>query len=281
MSIKNKSIYDIDFFLRNECDLGYLLDYLNQRKTARDPYWLPVIDVLRFFPEFEIEVVKIRKELKIYPQKNVKCLESSIGIKNFLKKGKQISRGLRLAKLKSKKSALVNKHIKKLVEQYSPELTKRASKIRLSIFGKLQPFSQNAIERYILLGVIDIAPLIFRRSTPEIKVKTNPKTKELYVEMRIYANTNISDLKRIKWWKKIQQLLPNYIYLEKWDEDTILKRFFHYILRTKAGLQHKRIYEWLKEKGFITTQYQYASQELDRFEKLLKKSPLKNDTAEL
>jgi len=65
-------ISEIDSYFRKDCDLGHLLDYLDQHKINRNSYWLSIIDVLRLMPEFEKEINKIREELKINPQKNNK-----------------------------------------------------------------------------------------------------------------------------------------------------------------------------------------------------------------
>lgn len=273
MKIKiDSSNGDIDNYLRNNCDLGYLLDYLNQRKTNRDVYWLPITDVLRLIPEFEVEVQKVRNDLKIDPQKNLKWLENIVGRKNLLEEMRQIARGLKLLDLNDKMWNIVGTQIRILTRRYLPELTKRINKIRVSFLGKLQPSWHEAIERYILFEVIHTTPFIFRRPMPEIQGRIDPKTKEPYVEMRIYADTDISVLRRRDWWRKIQKSLPNYINLEKWDEDTVLKRFLHYVLRKHARYPHKRIYEWLDEKNFIIGELQHAGQEVSRFEILLKRS---------
>jgi len=276
MKMKINSNDDIDSFLRNECDLGHLLDYVGQCETFSGPYWLPIIDVLRFFPEFEEDVTKIRKDLKIDPQKNAERLESRVGKTGLLNGVKQVARGLKLPDLKSKKWALMDTHVRKIAKEYLPELTREVSEIRLSTFGKLPPLWHDAIERYILFNIIQPTPLIFRRPMPKTEAKVDPRTGELYVEIRLYADTNISVLKKLDWWKKTQKLLPNYINLERQDEGTMLKRFFHFVLRGRAGLPHRRIYEWLEDKGFVITDYDtdysYASQEVTRFVELLKKS---------
>lgn len=272
MKMKIDNNIDIDSYLRNDCDLGYLLDYLSQRKANRDTYWLPIIDVLRLVPEFEAEVIKIRNDLKIDPQKNIKQLERIIGKDNILEERKQIARGLKLLDLDDKTWNLVDTQIQISTRKHSPELIKRVSKIKLPIFDKFQPPWHEAIESYILFEIIHITPLIFRRQTPEIQGKIDSKTREPYVEMRIYANTDISVLRKINWWKKIQKSLPNYLNVEKWNKDTILKGFLRYVLRERTGLPNKRIDEWLKRKKFDVDDYQYASQELNRFKALLKQS---------
>ena len=273
--MKMNSISDIDHFLRKECDFGHLLDYLNQRKKIRDPYWLPIIDVLRLIPEFDDAIQGIKKELKIEPQENIKKLENLVGkaiAQKYIRESKNVARGLMLPKTSVNQWKRINKNMSRIADEFSPQLTKQISKIRLFLFGKLQPLWHSAIEKYILFEIIDTTPFIFRRPLPEIKTKVDPKTNETYLEMRIYADTNISVLRRVSWWKKMQKLLPNYISLEKWDKDIVLKRFLHYILKKRLDLKHKIIYDWLEEKEFTITDYCYASQEMKRFEILLKKS---------
>jgi len=151
-------------------------------------------------------------------------------------------------------------------------LEKKISQIKMKTFGKLQPLWRLPIKKYLLFNIIDPTPFIFRRPLPKIKAKTDSKG-ETYLEIRIYADTNISEFKRIGWWKKYQKILPDFLNLENWDYDTLLQRFFHYILRKRLKLNHKQIDEWLVKKGFTTLIDDcYGSQQVNRFEKLLKRS---------
>jgi len=267
---------EIESYLKENCDLEHLVKYLDRRKSHKNAYYfLPVIDVLRLMPEFQKEMEKIRKDLKIDPKVNIKKMEALLGkktVQNFIKESKFIARGLKLLPINDKQWGKIHKTMDKIDKNLSPSLDKKISQIKTKTFGKIQPVWHQSIRKYLLFNLLDITPLIFKRQMPIVKGKTDSKG-EAYIELRIYADTDISVLKRISWWKKYQTLLPNYLNFGKWDEDTLLKRFLHYLLRKRLNLSHKQINDWLKEKGFISaTENYYGSQEVKRFETLLKHS---------
>ena len=269
--------FDIDSYLKKNCNLKHLIDYLDDNhKSYKDPYWLPIIDVLRLIPEFEKEIEKIRKELKIIPQKNIEKLEARLNKKivhNFIKKSTMIARGLKLLKINKEQWEKIDNALDKIAKNDFPLLDSRISQIKTKMFGKLQPLWHSPIKQYILFNIINPTPLIYRRQMPKIKAQTDSKG-NTYLELRIYADTDVSVLKRISWWKKCQMFLPDYLSFNKWDNDTLLKRFLHYVLRKRLSLKHKEIRDWLKGKGFISaTEDYYGSQEVKRFETLLKNTP--------
>lgn len=265
---------DIDEYLISLCDLGYLLDYLKKRKLAADPYLLPIIDVLRLSPGFEEEVVKIREKLSISPEDNVKKLESRLNRSNLSKVLKEHARGIKYIDLEDQVLTSIDDFTKSEMEKCFPNLSKRIAKLRLSTFGRLLPSWHYPIAKYILFNFVDITPLKIRRSTPQLDLKIDSKTEEPYVEIRIYADTNISNLKQVQWWKKAQKTLTNYLSMEKTDDDITLRRFFHFVLREKMKLPHQEIQEWFKQKGFIFNEadFEHAAQEVIRFKNLLYKS---------
>src|SRR3990167_345228 len=84
--MKDEDEEKIDAILRREYDLGFLLDYLDDRKNNpkkqgghEKPYWLPIADILRFIPEFNREVEGIRLKYQIKPEQMKRDLMKAIG----------------------------------------------------------------------------------------------------------------------------------------------------------------------------------------------------------
>jgi len=269
-SSKDLSSSEIKDILVKQYDLGFLFNQIKD-KTFRKAYYLPVIDVLRFFPQFNIEVNKIRSDLKIVILKNNHDLSKLIGKRKFqeyIAELKNIARGIDFPLSDSKKAEYIQSQINKWKKLNYPNINKVVTDIRLITFGKLPSEWQEAIENYILFNQISPIHIIYRRSIPKTQVKKDKNTGQSYIEIKIYPDTDIGVLHKHSWWKKVQKVFPDYYDPSDWDQVTIITRFIQYVLRRHLRLSQKRTLEWLEEYKLIIPDYQHASQEVSRFEKI-------------
>lgn len=265
---KNEDVSDVDIdkVLIEKYDLGFLLDQIKTKKT-RGFYLLSVVDVLRFFPQFNEATKQIRNELQIDPQSIQNKLGILIGrdkFQNYLIELKRIARAIDFPL--NKESKIIFDQIEDWKRKEFPSLPKKVADIRLEILGKVPHTWQEAIEDYILFEKISPVPIIYRRHGADMSVKQDDKTREHYIEIKIYADTDIRYLPKISQWKKIQKSLPGYCYPTKWDEDLEITRFMIYVLIRHLKLTQKETLEWLEKHNLITPDYQHVSQELKRYE---------------
>ena len=210
--MKMKSNAEINDYLRNDCDLGHLLDYLNTRQI-KTPYWLPIIDVLRQMPEFEKVVKNIRRKLKIETREYSTKLPNKIDndqVEYYLQEVKQVARGLQLPTLSSHSQKKIDLLLDKRISVYQPRLSNYVASIRLLLFGKLQHAWHAAIERYIVFGIIESTPLLFRKPLPVITHSVDPQTNEPYISIQVYSDTDLSFFARRSWLNELQSIIPNY-----------------------------------------------------------------------
>lgn len=263
---KNEDVddLDVDKILTEKYDLGFLLDQIKNKKILLTP---SIVDVLRFIPQFNEVVKQIREDLQIDPQ----AIQDKLGIligrskfQNYLTELKQIARAIDFP-LNEESNGTVYQ-IKDWKRKEFPSLSLKVADIRLKVLGKAPHTWQEAIEDYILFEQISVVPIIYRRHHPEINAKQDDKTREHYIEIKIYADTDVRYLPKISQLKKIQQLLPAYCNPEEWDENLIIARFMQYVLRRHLKLTQKQALEWLGKHNLRTPDYQHASQEIKRFE---------------
>ncbi len=272
---KNEDVSDLDIdkVLTEKYDLGFLLDQIKNKNIYKF-LSLPIIDVLRFFPQFGESIKRIREELDINPETIREDLSKQIGIEsfqNFALDSKSLVRGIFSVSTQLIDSYDYNEVTTKITDwkrKRFPLLPKKVASIRLKVFGKVPHAWQVAIEDYILFEKISAVPIIYRRPSAEIKAKVNNATSEPYIEVKIYADTDIESLPKISWWKKVQKLLPAYCDPREWDENMVITRFMQYVLRRHLKLTQKQTLEWIKKHNLIAPDYQHASQELRRFEEL-------------
>ena len=276
---ENVSDLDIDKILTEKYDLGFLLDQI-KNKNNHHTYWLPIVDVLRFIPQFNETVEQIRNCLQINTTVINKNLCQLYGIDDFLQFltiSKDIGRGINFPDpddIKIKWPS-ISTEIYDWKQRNYPTLSVKVTTLRLKVLGKAPHTWQEAIEDYILFEKISSTPLIYRRSIPEVSVKKDSKTSESYLEIKIYSDTDISILQKISWWKKIQKTLPAYTDPREWDEQLLLSRFLQYVLRKHLKLTQKETSEWLNGNNLPQLDNQYSSQEVARFERLFTSTPRK------
>lgn len=267
----------IDNLLRTKFDLGFLLDTLENRKRVHGKpfiYWLPIIDLLRFIPEFKKEVKRIREKYKISPPKLKKELKNLLGKEKYflcVHDRKKFARGLSLLdvdKVSKKEWLKIEDKIKVWEVKRFPTISKEVGRLRLIVFGKLPLIWHKAIKNYILYNETDINLITFRKPIPKIIGKVESKTLEPYIELRLYADTDLSLFKKIDWLRKMQKQLPNYFDPDKFDKEIFLRRFFYFVIRKHIGFNHKKANSWLSEKDLGEFEYSYASQEIKRFLKI-------------
>lgn len=261
---------DIEKTLKEKYDLGFLLDQIKDKKN-RSFYSLSIIDVLRFIPKFNEAINLIREDLHINPQAIKSELGNLIGkskFLNYITTSKQIARGLGYPP-PNKEWEIVSNKIKAWKKRGFSSLPKRVADVRLKVLGKIPHAWQEAIEDYILFEKISSIPIIYRRPGVEVCAKEDTKTSEPYIEIKIYADTDIRLLRRINWWKNVQKLLPSYTNPKRWDEYLVLSRFLQYVLRKHLKLTQNQALEWLKKNDLIAPDSPHSSQELSRFEELL------------
>ncbi len=259
---------DIDKILIETYDLGFLLDQIKDNKF-HGIYFLSVIDALRFIPQFNEAVKQVREHLLIDPQFIQNKLENLIGrnkFQNYLTESKHISKAIEFPL--NEESKLINKEITDWKRKQFPSLPQQVTRIRLKILGNAAHNWQEAIEDYVLFEKISPVPLVYRRHGPEINVKQDDKTREHYIEIKIYADTDMRYLPKISRWKTIQKALPTYCDPNEWDESLVISRFMQYVLRRHLQLTQKQTLEWLKKHNLTFPDYQHTSQELKRFEDL-------------
>lgn len=267
MDLSTSEIKDI---LIKQYDLGFLFDQIKD-KTFHKAYFLPVIDVLRFFPQFNNAFNKIRRGLKVDVEKNCLTLSNLIGNSKFQKyitELKNIARGIDFPLPDKKEVKYIHNQIDNWKNINYPDIHKTVADIRLKTFGKLPVAWQEPIENYILYGQISPIHIIYRRSIPETQIKKDKNTGQPYIEIKIYPDTDISVLHKHSWWKKTQKLFPDYYDPSDWDEIVIITRFIQFVLRRHLKLSQKRTLEWLEEHKLIIPDYQHASQEVSRLENI-------------
>lgn len=267
---KNEDVSDLDIdkVLVEKYDLGFLLDQVKDNKF-RGMYFLSVVDVLRFIPKFNEAVKQIRGDLQIDPQAIRDKLDNLIGkskFQNYLTELKQIARGIDFPL--SEESSGVIDQIKDWKRKEFPFLPQKVTGVRIKVLGKTPHSWQESIEDFILFEKISSMPIIYRRSGPEINVKLDDKTREHYIEIKIYSDTDMRYLPKTNKWKNILKALPAYYDPTEWDESLTISRFMQYVLRRHLKLTQKQALEWLKSHNLTTPDYQHVSQEIRRFENL-------------
>jgi|GEM_PF-3864477 len=270
---KNEDVSDLDIdkILTEKYDLGFLLDQIKNKKT-RSMFPPSVIDALRFIPQFNDSVDEIKTDLQIDPIIIKQQLYELIDRPKFIEyliSSKKIARAIYVPLDELDKKSNVNSdQIKEWKSRKFPSLSQKVANIRLKVLGKAPHTWQEAIEDYILFDKISPIPIIYRKPRPEINIKQDDKTQEQYVEVRIYADTDIRKFPNVNQWKKIQKLLPAYYDSDKWKDELVVTRFIQYVLRTHLKLTQKQIVKWLQRHNLITPDYQHISQEVARFEAL-------------
>ncbi len=277
MKIQNVDVsnLDIDKILSEKYDLGFLLNQIRNKKIL-GIFSPSVIDALRFLPQFNEAVIEARDGLSIDPQKVKQNLYILIGRRRFLEHlmdSKKIARGTFV--LPNKDWENIASRIRNWKKKEFPTLPKVVSNIRLKKLGKAPHVWQEVIEDYILFEKMNPTTLIYRKQGAEINVKQDDKTQEHYIEIKIYADTDIRYLPKISQWKKIQKSLPGYYNPKELDENLVVTRFLLYVLRRHVKLNQNQALDWLESHDLTRPDYQHSSQELSRFEKLFLSIPRK------
>lgn len=275
----NTELEKISAALR-ETGLG---DLIEAKENNRYPILL-ITDILGFIPEIEAEIEKVRKRFGIDPKKVFEELESCIGrddLKRFLRPVDDIRKGklTPLSKLNGERSSAIESKIENWEKKNFPKLSGEVGKLRFYSSNILPLSWHRAIKDHILYGrSFRISPVVFRKQTPEIKVSVDSKTAEPYLELRIYADTNLDFLKNIKNLKGLQKKLPNYYDPDRLSESTLLRRFLYFVIRKHLGFKHEDANNWLEGKGFGVDDgsgvidFEHGSREITRFLKTFQKT---------
>jgi len=263
---------EIDRILIEEYDLGFLLEQIRDRKK-HGLYWLSISDVLRFIPQFNESVNQLRKELRINPVIIRNDLCQLLGRDNFwrfITISKEIGRGISFPLSNKKWWSSISKQIIDWKKRNYPTLSFKVAILRLRVLDNTPHAWQEAIEDFILFEKISSTALIYRRSAPKLDVKHDKETYEPYIEIKVYADTDIRILQKISWWKEMQKELRGYCDPREWDQHEwlVLTRFLQYILRKHLKVSQRQTLEWLKARNLNTPDYQHSSQEVRRFEEL-------------
>ncbi len=258
-------VTEIDMFLDNH-GFGYLLNYLNNRKRGDDPYMLPAVDVLRMVPEFEKKICAIRDRFHINCEENIKMVEIQIGKEKLNRYFQDLVKIIWMKDLPINSNFIsVKNSLKVFGDKYYQKLSDEINKINRDLTINIQPTWYQDIEIYILFNICGYTPFVFRKPSPEINMHIDKKTKEKYVELKIFSDTNLKFINGKSRRDIFSRYFPNYINQDKVDSENNLRRFLHYILRVNGKFSHGKIYEWLEEAGFNVGEYSYASQEVKRF----------------
>ena len=269
--MKMKRDVDIELFLSN-LGLGYVVNYLNNRKSNTEPFILPVIDILRLDPNIEKEINIVRGSLNINWEDNIKNIKKKFGKENFNNYLKDLGKVVWREDLPINNNfTSIGKYLMEFVNTHYPGISKEVNKIKNSSASKIQSTWYEDIEIYIVFNICRFTPFIFSRPTPTVKVRHDKKTKEKYLEIKIFSDTSLFGLNRNVWSNIIKEAFPERIGQERIDEDNNLKRFLHYVLRIRGNYSHNEIYRWLNKKGFIFDEgdYSHASQEIKRFREIM------------
>jgi len=267
--MKNEDVEKIDSVLQNKHDLGFLLDYLENRKIAyNEPCWLSAVDVLRFIPEFNEEVKRIRIKYQIDPKQLNEDLSKLLGksvYSKHLAKSQKFARGLYYPDLKTADAMrTVDKKIAAWEQKKFRTLSHEIGKLRIVKLGKLSGIWHEAIKNYILYNKITISLITYRKGFPKTKVCVDSDTLEPYIEIKVYSHTNIGSFKKRRWLEKMQKKLPNYSNPNKQITETFLNRFLYFVLKKHVGITHKDIQMWMKAKGLWGFEQNKSSREIRR-----------------
>jgi len=274
MNIKkneNVSDFDIDKILTEKYDLGFLLEQIKNNKYE-GVYFLSIIDVLRFIPQFNESVKQIRNGLQINPtviNKNLCQLYGKDHFLQFITISKEIGRGINFPNPDDIDLSSISDKINDWKQSYYPTLSAKVATLRLKTLGKAPHTWQESIEDYILFEKISSVPLIFRKSLPDMTIKNDLRTQEPHIEIKVYADSDVSIFQKTNQWKKIKKTLPAYFEPNELDERLILTRFMQFILRKHLKLNQHHTLKWLeRHKLFNRPDYEHSSQEVKRFEGL-------------
>lgn len=259
--------------LRDKYGFGGVLD---AQEWGLPVVLLSVTDVLKFIPEFQSGVGKIREELGIDPERNERGLNALLGADtyaHYAKSAELWSEGKPPPLKELDDLSAVTTKIRRWEVKNFPKVSSKVAVFRISSDLTLPPAWRLAIKEYILYGkVFHISPPIFRKSVPKISIETDSKTAEPYLEIKIYSDTNPNLLKETKTIRKMQKLLPNYFDPDKINEKTLVRRLLYFVIRKHIGVSQGITDLWLENNGFGTTGYEHAGQEINRFLKTFKKS---------
>ncbi len=241
------------------------------------PELVRVIELLLFLPEFQSKVTSIRENLKITPEIVNKERLKLLGKANFRalqiteKAADELDFDLSLQVPVEQQSELLKKTSDWERKRF-PTLDKRVGELRLKEFGGIPLSWSGAIKNYILYGRIINNPFLSRKSSrlPTFYRKIEPDTLEPYVEIKIYGDTDIRFLAETRTLEKIQKELPTFRELTSKTNRIAYRRLLYYYLREVEGKTHSEAEPILKRHGFKPIDYQYASQEIERFAELLK-----------
>ncbi len=241
---------------------------------SKDERWLRAVDLLRTIPAFETRVKRIRERHGIEPSMIKKELERHLGAREFtaftkieypdwsgLLEWPSISNE-NLKRLRHKKKQWEHKKF--------PFIGKEISRLRLAHLGKIPLDWSNSIVNYILYDQISYHPFLSRATSrmPEISIEKDAESQEPFVSLKIYGNTDLGIFCHKRALEKIQKLLPTYQLVNRKIYDTTYRRWVYYFARKKAGMKHNEANALLINFGFAKIDYQYASQEMKRFENL-------------
>lgn len=278
MNMKNDNVERIDSVLRNDYDLGFLVDYLEDRKEARKenpknvsnkPFWLSIVDVLRFIPEFNKEVKRVRRKFQIKPQRLNKELRELLGkdtYNRYFTESQKFARGLYFPDLEAAdRMKAVEKKITTWERKKFPTISQEIGRLRLFRLKKLSQMWHEAIKNYVLYEKVMLSLVIFRKQLPQIKLNVDSVTLEPYIEIRVYSHTDTSVFKQRKWLKEMRKKLPNYFNPNRRSTETLLNVFLYFVLKRHIGFTHKKTQAWLETKGLSGFAQTKSNTEIRRF----------------
>lgn len=230
---------------------------------------LRAIDVLKLFSEFEEEVVKIRQKYSIKPSEIYKELEKLLGLEDYKLYRKvdtiyleSFDKGLlNLSDKDSNRYHKINEKVREWENKRYPTLNREVGRIRRIILGKIPLSWGEPIKDYILYDKLSVFPADFVRPIPEIRFKRDESTLELYVEIRIYGDTDIALLPNRSFLETLQKELPTYFKIDPRMEENLQKRWFFYLLTKVRKLSYEDANAILIYYGFEPVESQHITQE--------------------
>lgn len=248
--------------------------------------YIPLIDMLCFVPKFREEIEALRKNLEVEPEKIVANVIREIGADKwrFYKRNTEFHKHtMSKEELDSENYEEIEKTLRAYEKEKFPNLKKMVAGLRYRKVKGLAEVWQRAIEQHVLYDLVSAVTYFFYRrertlESPQIKLKLNHERLEPYLEMQVYANTDLTFFKKVSNIKELQKLLPTYKNVGAFDEKKSTLRFWYFLLREHLGLSHELATVWLEEKGFDPEEIpdeSHAGQCIHRFLNLFGKTPKK------
>lgn len=255
-------------------------------------YFLTALDLLRALPNFEKAVEEVRRSYGIKPSQLTRELRRVVPNQNLRDMARACDsadgfnerpyhRHVAMVQALGSSPKPILSNIETVMAAQSkihefekdkfPDLDKHIGKLRLFDIGRVPVSWHSLLKKYVLYGENSLYPFKPYKGalSPQLKPRVDQLTLEPYIEIRIYADTDLgrpTDLHR--WARVLQKALPTSPSILNQNQTAIMQAWVYYTLTQRQGLSRKEANRVLVSYGLKTVALGRESRILQRFRQL-------------